>query len=167
MALELHAWPPAFALPSCDAECLAAICYLSLALPGGGRGAATADDDNHHGAAAWRLVPQLGPAAVPPNELPALYDAKTKTWAGGLRAIVRHLRGRDLHLDDSWMSDEASADCTAYSAFVRTRASQLVDLSLFVSRANYDGATRPALAGMLRWWPLTWAVPARRVGMKE
>ena len=29
MSLELHVWGPAFGLPSIDAECLAAIAYLS------------------------------------------------------------------------------------------------------------------------------------------
>ena len=32
---ELHVWGPAFGLASIDAECLAAIAYLSAALPKG------------------------------------------------------------------------------------------------------------------------------------
>lgn len=35
MVLSLHVLPPAFGLPSIDVECLAAIAYLSLALPRG------------------------------------------------------------------------------------------------------------------------------------
>jgi sorting and assembly machinery component 37 len=33
MVLELHVWGPAFALPSIDAQCLAAITYLTKAVP--------------------------------------------------------------------------------------------------------------------------------------
>lgn len=33
MVLQLHVWGPAFALPSIDAQCLAAIAYCSVALP--------------------------------------------------------------------------------------------------------------------------------------
>lgn len=33
MVLELHVWGPAFALPSIDAQCLAAIAYLAKAVP--------------------------------------------------------------------------------------------------------------------------------------
>ena len=33
MVLQLHVWGPAFALPSIDAQCLAAIAYCSEVLP--------------------------------------------------------------------------------------------------------------------------------------
>ena len=35
MVLELHVWGPAFSLPSLDAQCLAAVAYVRLAVPRG------------------------------------------------------------------------------------------------------------------------------------
>jgi hypothetical protein len=48
-ALELHVWGPAFSLPSLDAQCLAAIAYLSQAVPRG----------------SWRLVASSDPSLSP------------------------------------------------------------------------------------------------------
>lgn len=52
MVLELHVWGPAFSLPSIDAQCLATIAYLSLALPKD----------------AWVLVASSDPSLSPTSE---------------------------------------------------------------------------------------------------
>jgi hypothetical protein len=35
MVLELHVWGPAFSLPSIDSQCIAAIAYMTQAVPRG------------------------------------------------------------------------------------------------------------------------------------
>lgn len=59
MVLELHVWGPAFSLPSIDAQCLAAIAYLSLVVP----------ED------AWVLIPSSDPSVAPTRmSCPVLAD---------------------------------------------------------------------------------------------
>lgn len=46
----------------------------------------------------------------------------------------------------------------AYAAYLSAHAAPLVDLSLYVSAANWSAATRPAYSALLPF-PLTWTVP--------
>lgn len=50
------------------------------------------------------------------------------------------------------------ADRVAYGAFLAAHAAPLLDLSLYVSAANWAAATRPAFSALLPF-PLTWTVP--------
>jgi len=59
---------------------------------------------------------------------------------------------------DAALTPAQRADGTAYSAFLRTSAAPLLALSLYVSSANWAGATRPAYSSMLPF-PLTWMEP--------
>lgn len=96
MPLSLHVFPPAFSLPSIDAECLAAIAYLSRALPRN----------------AWTLIAESG--LTEGLDLPCLRDGATAIV--GFDAIVDHLRkisnGQwDL---DAQLDKQQKADCFAY-----------------------------------------------------
>ncbi|KAL7787377.1 Tom37 C-terminal domain-containing protein [Trichoderma ceciliae] len=139
--LDLHVWGPAFGLPSIDAECLASITYLHNALP----------------PSTWRLIPTNDPAISPSNLLPALnHDGN---WASGFQPIVKYLTSATLCHDlDETLSPIQRADTVAYSAYLNTHAGPLVDLSLYVSAANWAATTRPAYSSLLSF-PLTWTVP--------
>ncbi|KAL8914291.1 MAG: hypothetical protein Q9172_007113 [Xanthocarpia lactea] len=71
--LQLHVWGPAFGLPSIEAQCLAAIAYLSQVVP----------------QREWQLVASSDPTLSPTRELPALRD--DSIWIGGFQNIVAHL----------------------------------------------------------------------------
>ncbi|KAK5049456.1 hypothetical protein LTR84_004385 [Exophiala bonariae] len=142
MVLELHIWGPAFGLPSLDAQCLAAVCYLQRVLP----------------IDAWALIPSNNLQISPLGELPALKDGNT--WVAGFSNIVTYLRdsstGRyDLDRD---LNPTQQADATAFSSFLASRGQPLLDLCLYVSSDNYFASTRPALGDILLW-PDSWFVP--------
>ncbi|EHY52537.1 hypothetical protein HRR83_006971 [Exophiala dermatitidis] len=142
MVLELHIWGPAFDLPSIDAPCLAAICYLRSCLP----------------ADAWSLIPSSDPAVSPLGELPALRNGET--WVSGFDNIVaylKHVSGGEWDLDKD-LDDKQRADRAALSSFLESRGQPLLDLYLYVSTDNYHGGTRQALAEILTW-PNSWSVP--------
>lgn len=58
MVLELHIWGPAFGLPSLDPQCLAAIAYLSLAIP-------KPHGSESHGGGEWVVIADSDPLMVP------------------------------------------------------------------------------------------------------
>ncbi|PHH63321.1 hypothetical protein CDD81_6095 [Ophiocordyceps australis] len=139
--LDLYVWGQAFDLPSIDIECLAAIHYL------------------HHAASktAWRLIPSSDVSVSPSGQFPALlHDG---TWISGYRQIVDHLTAKSLCRDlDEHLDAAQRADVVASSAYLLSHAAPLVDLSLFVSAANWAATTRPAYTALLPF-PLTWTVP--------
>lgn len=72
---------------------------------------------------------------------------------------MRYLNSKSLGVDlDANLDDTQRADVAAYSAFLRVHASALLDLSLYVSAANWAATTRPAYSSLLSF-PLTWTVP--------
>lgn len=93
----------------------------------------------------------------PPGLLPALnHDG---AWTSGYRAIVRYLTSKSLARDlDAGLSATQRADVVAFSAYLSVHASALLDLSLYVSAANWAATTRPAYSSLLNF-PLTWTVP--------
>jgi sorting and assembly machinery component 37 len=116
MVLELHVWGPAFSLPSVDPQCLAAIAYVSQAVP----------------RAEWVLVASSDPSLSPTSksssqhvpafltsadQLPALRN--DNVWIGGFRNIVDFVsqlsNGRwSLDVD---LEGIEKADCIAYVLF--------------------------------------------------
>ncbi|KAL8813963.1 MAG: hypothetical protein Q9223_006782 [Gallowayella weberi] len=143
--LQLHVWGPAFNLPSIDPQCLAAIAYLSQAVP----------------QSEWELVPSSDPTLSPTRELPALRD--DLSWIAGFQNIIAHLLEKsdgDWDLDRNCTSQDR-ADISAYTSFLSSRAQILLDLSLYVSSENYHTSTRPAYARILHW-PNTWLLPPQR-----
>ncbi|KAM4058531.1 outer mitochondrial membrane transport complex protein [Hirsutella rhossiliensis] len=139
--LNLHVWGAAFGLPSIDAECLATIAHLYHAAP----------------PSTWCLTPSSDPSVSPSHHLPALYH--DGVWTSGYRQIVDYLTSNSLcrNLDES-LDARQQADSVAYSAYLSVHAAPLVDLSLYVSAANWSAATRPAYSALLPF-PLTWTVP--------
>lgn len=80
-------------------------------------------------------------------------------WTSGYAAIVRYLTSKSLAQDlDANLSATEKADVTAYSAYLNIHASALLDLSLYVSAANWSATTRPAFSQLLPF-PLTWTLP--------
>ncbi|KAF4978964.1 hypothetical protein FZEAL_4761 [Fusarium zealandicum] len=139
--LDLHVWGSAFGLPSIDPECLAIITYLHSSLP----------------ASAWRLIPSNDPSISPSNTLPALYHEGA--WTSGYAPIVDYLTSKSLgETLDAGLTPIQQADRIAYSAFLTAHAAPLLDLSLYVSAANWAATTRPAFSSLLPF-PLTWTVP--------
>ncbi|KAF4125072.1 sorting and assembly machinery component 37 [Geosmithia morbida] len=146
--LELHIWGPAFGLTSIDPECIAIAAYLQRAVPS---------------PSSWRLIPSNDASISPTNEikqkdhLPALNH--NGVWTSGFRHIVGYLSRHGLASDlDGHLTTRQRADSAAYSSFLAEHAAPLVDLSLYVSAANWSAATRPAYGDLLPW-PLTWTVP--------
>ncbi|CAM1504502.1 Fc.00g020930.m01.CDS01 [Cosmosporella sp. VM-42] len=139
--LDLHVWGSAFGLPSIDAECLAIITYLHNSLP----------------FEAWRLVPSNDPSVSPSNSLPALHH--DGVWTSGYAPIVQYLNSKSLVTDlDETLTASEQADRVAYSAYLAAHAAPLLDLSLYVSAANWAATIRPAYSALLPF-PLTWTVP--------
>lgn len=59
---------------------------------------------------------------------------------------------------DAELTSLDHADRVAYAAFLSAHAAPLLDLSLYVSAANWSATTRPAFSTLLPF-PLTWTVP--------
>ncbi|KAM0353482.1 hypothetical protein ACHAPU_001493 [Fusarium lateritium] len=139
--LDLHVWGSAFGLPSIDPECLAVITYLHSSLP----------------VSDWRLIPSNDPSVSPSNSLPAL--CHEGVWISGFAPIVKYLTSKSLADDlDTDLTTIQGADRVAYAAFLSAHAAPLLDLSLYVSAANWSATTRPAFSTLLPF-PLTWTVP--------
>lgn len=89
--------------------------------------------------------------------LPALNH--NGVWTSGYRAIVRYLISKPPARDlDARLDATQRADVAAFSAYISVHASALLDLSLYVSAANWSATTRPAYSTLLSF-PLTWTVP--------
>jgi sorting and assembly machinery component 37 len=59
---------------------------------------------------------------------------------------------------DEGLTPLQTADAVAYSSFLRANAAPLLDLSLYVSAANWSATTRPEYSRLLAF-PLTWTIP--------
>lgn len=80
-------------------------------------------------------------------------------WTGGYQAIVGYLYSETLCNDlDESLDEVQFADTVAYGAYLAGQAAPLIDLSLYVSAANWAATTRPAYSSLLSF-PLTWTVP--------
>jgi sorting and assembly machinery component 37 len=82
-------------------------------------------------------------------------------WTSGYSNITRYLASHSLARDlDSTLRTSPSqrADLHAFTAYLTAHASPLLDLSLYVSSANWIATTRPAYSTLLSF-PLTWTVP--------
>ncbi|KAJ4989871.1 hypothetical protein SVAN01_04708 [Stagonosporopsis vannaccii] len=146
MALQLHVWGPAFGLPSIDPECTATIVYCQQVISEG----------------QWSLVAAYDKSVGLAEELPILFDGGIAT-ATGFEDIVSYLRNhpavsKDLDAD---LSSQQQNDRTAYSTFLRSTATPLIDLTLFVSAENYNTTTSSAYTAILPWYA-NYTVPPKR-----
>lgn len=94
--------------------------------------------------------------------LPILFDGGIAT-ATGYEDIVSYLRNHpavsnDLDVN---LSTQQQNDRTAYSTFLRSTATPLIDLSLFVSAENYNTTTSSAYTAILPWYA-NYTVPPKR-----
>jgi sorting and assembly machinery component 37 len=102
MPLELHVWGPAFGLPSIEAECLAAIAYLSHCL-GDGEWVLVASSDTSISPTSTFFLSALRAKDIlssllglantdlsHPDELPALRSGTL--WISRYRNIIDYLR---------------------------------------------------------------------------
>jgi sorting and assembly machinery component 37 len=92
-----------------------------------------------------------------PDTLPALYHEGV--WISGFGPIIEYLTDKSIGDSlDADLTDIQQADRVAYAAFLSVHAAPLLDLSLYVSAANWSATTRPAFSTLLPF-PLTWTVP--------
>lgn len=158
--LELYVWGQAFGLASIDPECLAIIAYLHHAAPKSG----------------WRIIPFNDPSTSPlgmpthafsihlisivlieTDHLPALkHDG---VWTNGFRQIVNYVKSHSLCRDlDENLSAAQQADNVAYSAHLSCHAALLLDVTLYLSAANWSATTLPAYSKFLPY-PIVWTIP--------
>lgn len=91
------------------------------------------------------------------DQLPALHH--DGSWISGFNPIVDYLTSQSLCRDlDEGLTPSQHADAIAYSSFLRASAAPLLDLSLYVSAANWAATTRPEYSKLLPF-PLTWTIP--------
>ncbi|KAF3045583.1 hypothetical protein E8E12_010210 [Didymella heteroderae] len=149
MALELHVWGPAFGLPSIDPECIAIVTYCQQVIPKG----------------QWSLVASYDKSVGLTESLPLLFDGGIAT-ATGYEDIVSYLRNHPAVSNDldANLSTQQQIDRTAYSAFLRSAGTPLIDLSLFVSAENYNTTTSSAYTAILPWYA-NYTVPPKRRGL--
>ncbi|EPS43859.1 hypothetical protein H072_2183 [Dactylellina haptotyla CBS 200.50] len=140
--IELHVWNRAFGLPSLDPECLAAIAFLSAAIP----------QD------LWVLVESNNVSISPNGALPALKDGSQ--YIGGFDSIVSYLSSRSSGRSDidRNLSEIQKAQATAYRSFIRKTCLPITSLSLYVTSKNWVRITRPLYSTFLRF-PLQYEIP--------
>ncbi|KAI9739665.1 MAG: hypothetical protein M1834_006383 [Cirrosporium novae-zelandiae] len=141
MVLELHVWGPAFDLPSIDPQCLAIITYFTKAVP----------------PSQWTLIATNDPTISPMRNLPLLIDGPNSI--AGFTSIIRYLSKTS---QGTWDLDThlpllETADTTAFSTFITTNGSQLLDLSLHLTSDNYTNVTRPIYTNLFRF-PASWTL---------
>ncbi|KAF1933823.1 uncharacterized protein M421DRAFT_414878 [Didymella exigua CBS 183.55] len=146
MALELHVWGPAFGLPSIDPECIATVTYCQQVIP----------------QEQWSLVASYDRSVGLTESLPILFDGGIAT-ATGYEDIVSYLRNHPAVSNDldANLSTQQQNDRTAYSTLLRSTATPLIDLSLFVSAENYNTITSSAYTAILPWYA-NYTVPPKR-----
>ena len=96
------------------------------------------------------------------ESLPILFDGGIAT-ATGFEDIVSYLRNHPAVSEDldADLSNQQQNDRTAYSTFLRSTATPLIDLSLFVSAENYNTTTSSAYTAILPWYA-NYTVPPKR-----
>ncbi|KAK6361764.1 hypothetical protein TWF730_005479 [Orbilia blumenaviensis] len=140
--IELHVWNRAFGLPSLDPECLAAIAFLSSAIP----------QD------LWVLVESNNSSVSPNGSLPALKNGSQ--WVGGFDAIVLYItsQGSEDYDIDGNLSQSQRAQAVAYRSFIRKTFLPIVSLSLYVTSKNWVNVTRPLYSTFLKF-PIQYEIP--------
>lgn len=103
----LYAEPPAFNLPSSEAESLAAIAYLALVAP-----------------ESFSINYSADASALTTAHLPTLNEESANAWASGFNSIVLQLRQSGLDADES-LDSITKAEVVAYSTLIARKASDL------------------------------------------
>ncbi|KAF3047804.1 hypothetical protein E8E11_003976 [Didymella keratinophila] len=110
----------------------------------------------------WSLVASYDKSVGLTESLPILFDGGIAT-ATGYEDIVSYLRNHPAVSNDldANLSTRQQNDRTAYSTFLRSTATPLIDLTLFVSAENYNTITSSAYTAMLPWYA-NYTVPPKR-----
>ncbi|MCJ1311099.1 hypothetical protein MMC25_004769 [Agyrium rufum] len=140
-SLQLHVFGPAYSLPSIDPSCLAAIAYMTQAVPKG----------------SWILIANCELGLKLGKDLPILRDGSLTV--SGYSAIVSYLRDLSPSYDlDRNLSALREADLFAYTTHITHHLRPLLLISHFVSSENYNETTHPALLPLI---PVTqrWHLP--------
>ena len=141
--MELHVLPPAFGLPSIDAECIAAVALLQLRHPG-----------------KYEVVPTHNQRL----RLPYLVEGQEKV--SGFNNIERYLATRGRSDGKRQSEVKTSPDSLALISLVESNATPLLDLSLYVSFENYRHVTRPAFTKALPWYANYILPPQKRMSAR-
>lgn len=105
--MNLYLEPPAFGLPSSDAECIAALGYCALVAP-----------------ESFTVDYSAASSALVTDYLPSLHDTSADLWLSGFEEIVLHLRRLGLDADDT-LDTQAKAESTAYASLIHNAAPDL------------------------------------------
>lgn len=141
--MKLFILGPAFGLPSIDAECIAAVALVKQSVETG----------------AWSLVPSHDQT----KKTPYLQDGEMDVC--GFDNIARYLETAYPATAPN-ITLIQRADSTAISSFLLTHAQILLDITLYVSAANYT-ATRAAFTAILPWYANYTLPPARRAAARK
>lgn len=108
------------------------------------------------------MQPRVAASSRVSESLPILFDGGIAT-ATGYEDIVSYLRNHPAVSNDldANLSTQQQNDRTAYSTFLRSTATPLIDLSLFVSAENYNTMTSSAYTAILPWYA-NYTVPPKR-----
>lgn len=96
------------------------------------------------------------------ESLPILFDGGIAT-ATGFDDIVSYLRNHPAVSEDldADLSSQQKNDSIAYFTFLRSTATPLIDLTLFVSAENYNTTTSSAYTAILPWYA-NYTIPPKR-----
>ncbi|VVT57777.1 uncharacterized protein SAPINGB_P005864 [Magnusiomyces paraingens] len=149
---ELHIWGPLGDLPSFSPECLAAVWYITQAIP--------------EELQAQVLIYQSSNTNVSPaGVLPALVHGG-KVFSG-FTSILRYLKAHGFDLDAPVLtSSELNTKLPATLAYLDTNLGAISQYLLFVQSKNYEKLMRPLLSQLIPF-PMQYSVPLREKAIAE
>lgn len=151
--LELYVWSPLGDLPSFSPECLAAIWYITQAIP---------DDDQQPEVLIYQTSnTQISPSGV----LPALRH-NGKVYSGYI-SILRYLKNAGFDLDaPALTSSELNTKLPATLAYLDTNLAAISQYLTFVQSKNYEKVTRPLLSKVIQF-PMQYRIPLTEKAIAE
>ncbi|KAG9026146.1 hypothetical protein FRB95_009353 [Tulasnella sp. JGI-2019a] len=156
---QLYVWPAKWDLPTIDAQCLAVVLYLQLAVPG-----------------RFQIVECANPDLSPSGQLPFLQHERCSF--SPLSSIVAYVSALDEHrapkpcdgIDsdtllftpslDADLSPQQKASSVAWSSYIETHFGDLILNAFYAHPTNYFNLTLPTLTSFLHF-PQTYYVPGR------
>lgn len=175
---ELHVWGPLGTLPSFSAECLAAIWYITQAVPvpedGDGDGDNNEyihDDEDENETVQFNnkntvLIYQTSNTGISPSGvLPALrHDGQVYS---GYTSILRYLKSLGYDLDAAVLtSSELNTKLPAALAYLDTNLAGISQYLTYVQSKNYERVTRPLLSKLIPF-PMQYIVPLKEKSIAE
>ncbi|KAF8892459.1 outer mitochondrial membrane transport complex protein-domain-containing protein [Infundibulicybe gibba] len=146
---NLYVWPGRWELPSIDPNCLAAVLYLQLAIPG-----------------KFSIVECANPDLSPSGQLPFLvHEQQSISTLGPIIKFIAGLKkggseNTPITTSDAFLSPRERAQKFAWCAHVESHFGDLVYHALYGVHLNWAELTLPALVTMLPV-PQRYYVPGR------